>query len=282
MKKIICYIVGIMILSVFISCQGKESVVSWENGKLRVAASVIPIASMVNYIWWETVEVESLVPKWVEPYEYEISSEKTTAIQSSDLVFLLGIKAIDGFMFKHLSGVKSISLDVGIKTLEWKHETEEEHEIEGHVHVETSIEPHVWLSSYNALLIGANIRDALTKIRPEYKELYQKNYEEFIAELWTLFADFTEKNSGKELQSFFLEEDKFDYMLLELWIPLDKKHVNEEHEEGENQEEDDAEHNHELHDVVITWLDPLWKDDSREWYIQNMRENLEILQKLYK
>jgi hypothetical protein len=35
------------------------------------------------------------------------------------------------------------------------------------------------------------------------------------------------------------------------------------------------------YNLTILNLDPLWKDESAEWYLENLKENLENLKNIY-
>lgn len=145
MKKCI---VALVTLFVLFSCgESKSSVVKTiaEGEKIHVTTSIVPLASITNFIGWDNIEVNNLVPAWVSPHGFSLSPQDMIHVQKSDIVFLLGIQDIDGFLFKSLSGVKSIALDDWLQVLdsvsehnhddhagEEEEHSEEEHSEEGH------------------------------------------------------------------------------------------------------------------------------------------------------
>ena len=120
MKKVA---VGLVMLLALVSCgnesqvENKTKIVA-ENQKIQVTTSIVPLASIANYIGWEKVEVNNLVGAWASPHNFSLTPQHLISVQKSDIVFLLGIQDIDGFLFKSLSGVKSIALDTGLKVLD--------------------------------------------------------------------------------------------------------------------------------------------------------------------
>ena len=68
------------------------------NDIIKIETSIVPIASLTNYIGWDFVEVNSIVPAWVSPHGYDLKPEQMVDIAESDLVIYLDLEHIDGFL----------------------------------------------------------------------------------------------------------------------------------------------------------------------------------------
>lgn len=228
----------------------KDSSESKSVEKLEVTTSIIPLASITNYIGWDMVEATSLVPAGVSPHGFDLSPSQLVAIEKSDLVVLLWLDHIDWFLDKAVEDKENkITVKDGITLIEWwedehdEHEWhededwhEDEHEEEHSDHEEDEhdehekdedhgLDPHLWQSAENAYLISKNILDELVKLSPQNKEYFEANFEEFNKELSAVKSDFLENSKDKELSNFIVFHDAYNYLFKELGINLDYKHV---------------------------------------------------------
>lgn len=286
-----------------------------ENEKIQVNASIVPLASIVNYIGGEEVEVNSIIPVGVSPHGFDLQPQDMVSIKESDIVFLLGMQEIDGFLFKALSGVKSISLDEGLRILKAsEHDHDEEMAMgmlgdahrEGHVHAETLIDSHVWTGKVNTLLIAQTITKELSDLKPSKKEFFEKQYEMFAWELEKVFSEFKASVKEKKQKEFIVFHDAYNYLFHDLGINQEKKLVFRENvmsqpDSADMKELTDKVKLHGLnvffrepqfkdtaletfaskHNAQIFVLDPLGEDDSASGYFQNLKQNLEVLKNIY-
>ena len=81
---------------------------------------------------------------------------------------------------------------------------------EGHDHGDT--DPHVWISPKISQNLALSIKNALVEAAPEQKELFEKNYEQLIAELQKLDADFEEMAHNAPNKTFFVSHAAFGYI----------------------------------------------------------------------
>lgn len=86
--------------------------------------------------------------------------------------------------------------------------TEEGHE--GHDHGGT--DPHVWISPKISQNLALSIKNTLVETAPDHKETFEKNYEQLIAELQTLDADFEEMAHDAPNKTFFVSHAAFGYI----------------------------------------------------------------------
>lgn len=329
MKKIIVLLISLFL--VFSCTNNTRNTIleseKVENKKLNISTSIVPIASITRYIAWDFADVKSIVPVWVSPHWFDLKASQMIDIEKSDLVVFLWLDHIDNFLDKVLENKRNIRVSQDIKLLESKkhvheyenHEDEahlnpllkergqeeviENHEDEKEVH---SVDPHVWTSSINALMIASKIKNELVALMPENKEYFENNYANFKKELEDIKNDFLYKVSSKEISEFIVFHDAYNYLFDELSIDNDyklvfMKSVLSDPSSSEMKELIDEINIHWVNKVFrepqfkdsnlekIAWeynlsifiLDPLWKDSSKDWYINNYKNNLESLEKIY-
>ena len=179
-------------------------------------------------------------------------------------------------------------------------------EWEGHVHAESSIDPHVWTWKVNALLIAKKIQEELSKIQPSQADNFEINYNRFEAEIVKVFSDFDTLVEGKNQKEFIVFHDAYNYLLFDAGIDLEKKLIFRSNVMANPGSADMKELTDEvkLHGITsffvepqfeskalklfagennweILELDPLWSSIDAEGFIGNIKSNLEALSNIY-
>jgi len=315
MNKI--FILLFMLIALF-SCNNTENNKITEkievNKKIQITTSIIPLASIANYIWWDFVESKALVPSGVSPHSFDLKPKQIIDIEKSDLIVYLNIEHIDWFLNKAIEWKDNVlAVKDGIKILESvvhdhnEHEDEEHSEEEEHNEEEThSIDPHIWGNAKNANIIANKILNKLVKISPENKISFEKNLELFKNELNLAKKSFEDQIKGKKQNNFIVFHDAYNYLFNELNIDNSKKNIfrkNMLNDPNSSQMKElidkiwelgikaafkepqlDASNLKNLaseYKLEIFILDPLGGDFSAKWYIENYKNNLKSLLKIY-
>ena len=322
MKK---YIVGLLVLVFLSSCGVEEDsslpltdentelsqVQAWkekertEQTAISVTSSIVPIASVINAIGGEYVDVNTIVPAWVSPHGFDLSAQDVVAIENSEIAFIIGLEQIDGFLEKALEDKKYIELAEGMELLEAaahdhndhadehedehedghhddeEHHDEDEHEDE-HGHDEHSVDAHVWLGQENISAIAEKVRDELSLILPEQAEIFAANTETFKTDLAAIYTDFTEKTTGKSPREFIVFHDAYNYMMQSAGIDANLKvpfSENVLHETGTAHMAELIEEI-ELHGVVNIFTEPQFSDGNVQKFAQQYNLTVGILDPL--
>lgn len=288
-----------------------------ETTKIKVITSIIPLASIANYIGWEYVEANSLVPAWISPHSFDLKPNQMVDLEKSDLIVYLGLEHIDWFLNKPIENKNNIlSVAKNIKLIEYEahehkdeehyDEGEEIHENEDEEDESHSIDPHIWSSSENSYIIAKSILNKLSMISPENEDYFNANFEWFKNELEIAKKEFKENIKDKKQNNFIVFHDAYNYLFKEIEIDNSKKHIfrtnilsdpnskemkefiDEIKEEGINiafkEPQVDSSNLNSLsseHSLEIFILDPLWEDESKSWYIDNYKNNLKNLEYIY-
>lgn len=329
MKKLIIWIISAVVFIIIIiwivwyikfEVQNNDIYIetnSWNivkyNDILKIQTSITPIASITNYIAWDFAEVSSIIPAWVSPHWYDLKPEQMVNISKSDLVIYLNFDEIDAFLNKILKDKDKLIVSDWIDLYEWEehnheednHEEEnpEEHSDEEEIH---SVDPHIWTSSINAIVIAEKIKNKLIELDPENKIYFENNLISFKKELQTAKNNFLSNTKNKNQIKFIIFHDAYNYLFNDVNIDSNKKLVFQENilawpSSSKMKELIDEIKLHwvkiafrepQLNDsnlqklsndynLEILILDPLWFDNSKNWYIQNYKNNLESLEKIY-
>lgn len=222
--------------------------------KIAVTASIIPLASVINTIWGEYVEVNTIVPAGVSPHGFDLSARQMVEIEKSELVFMTGLDGIDAFLETSIAKEKQVYLADGIEFIETaahSHENEDglihdhfycdteqhqklwvdclKHDISPHTHnswenqKNYTFDPHVWLGKENIIQIAGKVKDELSQILPEQAEYFSENTQNFERELNAIYADFTAKTAWKTPSEFIVFHDAYNYLLESARIDLSLK-----------------------------------------------------------
>ena len=93
MKKALLFLFLPLVLAscgTTVPSENSENTVSQtSNEKLLVTASIIPLASVINTIGGDAVEVNTIVPAGVSPHGFDISAKQMVAITKSERVFMV-------------------------------------------------------------------------------------------------------------------------------------------------------------------------------------------------
>ncbi len=310
MKKII---ILLLLVFTFSSCSNveKESTNDW---KIKIVSSIIPFSSIVNYIWGNKVAVSTLIPSGVSPHNFDLKVKDMLKINDSDIIFSLWIEHIDWFLDKLETKNNIVKLIRWVNIL-YSNDSHEHNHNEKEVHYEEenyeekshNIDPHVWLWINNIKIISLRIKSELIKSSPENKDLFEKNYNNFIKELDLIVSNYKKNTLSLEQKDFIIYHDAYNYLFDSFWIEQWKKHIFQGIVWANNKIWDLKKLTHEIKEKNIKYifvepqfndsnirkianeysmdifvLDPLWEDSSSLWYLNNLEKNLENLSKIYK
>ncbi len=315
MKKII--ILAIFSFALF-SCDAKDSCLdsSWSfNKKTKkceysniITTSIVPIASITKNISSEDIIVKNIVSAGKSPHNFDLKASNLIDIENSKWIIIVWVEHIDSFLNKKIQNKNTLNLSENIELIEiWEeHSHHDTSQREGVGHKNHQKDPHIWNSPENVKIIAGKIKDFLVKITPENKETLKKNYKNFIKSVDKKVNDFKEKTKWKKQKYFIVFHDAYNYLFRDLGINSEKKLVfrksvlNEPNSKNmQDLIEEIKEHNIKIafiepqfksasfnrlakkYEIQTYVLDPLGQDETANWYLKNLENNLESLEKLF-
>ncbi|MDO8303223.1 MAG: metal ABC transporter substrate-binding protein, partial [Sedimentisphaerales bacterium] len=143
-----------------------------DGGKLRVAATIFPLADIARNIGGDKITVITIMPPGASPHTFEPTFEIIRQANGIKALFTVGC-GLDNWAQKvteSLGGtIAVIEVSKGISLRHFE---------------DGSADPHYWLSLANGGIIAKNIADSLIGLDPANKEYYLKNlaaYQQVLA-----------------------------------------------------------------------------------------------------
>ena len=164
MKKLI-YILTLFILS---ACGNTTQ----KSEKPILTVTLEPLRYFTEAIAGDNYEVVSMVPKGSSPESYDPTPQQLVNLSKSQAYFRIGYIGFEQAWMKKLEAncpdMKVYDTSQGIDLLRDKGHWHGDHFHEG------GVEPHVWNSTQNALIIADNIYQALCELDSTHQEDYRK------------------------------------------------------------------------------------------------------------
>ena len=164
MKKLI-YILTLFILS---ACGNTTQ----KSEKPILTVTLEPLRYFTEAIAGDNYEVVSMVPKGSSPESYDPTPQQLVNLSKSQAYLRIGYIGFEQAWMKKLEAncpnMKVYDTSKGIDLIRDKGHWHGDHFHEG------GVEPHVWNSTQNALIIADNIYQALCELDSTHKEDYQK------------------------------------------------------------------------------------------------------------
>ncbi len=206
MRFLIKYMIFIflILLSIFsfTACKN-ENKKDIENKKIKVSASIIPIADFAKQIGGDFIDVNIVIPPGANPHVFEPSPEQLVNFSDSDIFIFVG----SGFEFWKDKFISS-SGNKGMKLVELSKDEDllDEHEEHGHAK-----NPHIWISPKRALKFISIIEDSLSEIDPKHVNEYKNNADSFRKKLIELDKECEKEIANLKNKKFLSQHASWTY-----------------------------------------------------------------------
>ena len=166
------------------------------NSKLKVVSSFFPIDQFVGKVGGEAIERMLLIPKGVEPHDYEPTIKDIQRVDSADVLVYNGL-GFENWIGK-MSNPQKIDASEGLNAsyLDERNMT---------------FDPHVWLDPLLAKKQVENVRDGLIMIDPNHKDIYVNNSNNFLNELDNLDKKIRTDLESCKKKDFITFHNSFSY-----------------------------------------------------------------------
>lgn len=220
----------IVLLILFTAACGNNTVEDATNQEknevIQIYTTVYPLQYFAERIGGDAVSVSSIYPAGANEHTFEPTQQDMMSLADADLFFYIGL-GLEGFVenakktlanehVKMVATIDAVSDDQLDDSHSEHHEGSEEtseHTEEGHEHHDHgAVDPHVWISPKISQNLALAIKDSLIEAAPSQKDAFEKNYEELIAELQQLDADFSEMAQNSPNKTFFVSHSAFGYI----------------------------------------------------------------------
>src|SRR5699024_1282498 len=169
--------VALMAIFVLAACNGDDGSTNKDNQSepsdqpLQIITSFTLLEDMVKQIGGDRVEIHNLVPIGTDPHEYDPLPADMAAAEDADILFYNGLNLEGGDTGWFAKLVDSVGQnDDAIFEISAGVEPQYLTSTEG----ETEINPHGFLDPNIGIKMTENTRDALVKIDPDHKEIFEE------------------------------------------------------------------------------------------------------------
>jgi len=194
---VIVILLGSLVMAgVLLSGRGMPSS-SNEDDQLIVAATIFPLADIVQQVGGEAVRVVQLIPSGASPHSYQLTPAQVTSLQQARVIFAIGHGLDDAVVSSVLkiSDGSAVIVDEGIALRQ----------------LEGQDDPHYWLMVPNAEQIVLNVARSLARLDPVRAAQYQTNADRYTGELAELESELQAVAKTAEQRSFIALHDAWSY-----------------------------------------------------------------------
>jgi zinc transport system substrate-binding protein len=184
-----------LLISLIIPLLALPSAVS-ANDKLKVVVSIVPQKYFLDKIGGDLVDVSVMVLPGSSPATYEPKPQQMVGLTKARIYFAVGVPFEKVWLKKFISvnpEMTVVHTEEGIEKIFM--EVQDSHDEKTHQH--GIRDPHIWLSPPLVMVQSRNIFYALTRVDPEHKEVYTKNYKSFMREVVDLDLKIRDVFSGE-------------------------------------------------------------------------------------
>jgi len=196
MKRLITIILTTALALSLSACSKNPTKVN--NEKIEVYTTIYPLYFMAREIGGNKVSVTNIIPAGVSVHDWEPSTRDIANLTQADLVIYLGL-GLDTWITKTKSEDSKASYCQASKNVETIRE-------------DGAINPHVWLSPKNALIMANNVKDALINIAGNDDTYFEQNYESLKQRLLDLDKQYSQTLSNVSKKTFVAYHKAFSYI----------------------------------------------------------------------
>lgn len=205
----IAWVFVLLILAPLSGCRRMEEsgANTFADRTVRAVATTGMVADAVARVGKDRVDLTALMGPGVDPHLYQATAGDAGKIAGADVIFYNGLhlegKMTDIFEKMKAQGKRTTAVSDGISETMLLSPPE----------FEGAHDPHVWFDVALWMKAVKQVRNTLVEMDPDHEETYQRNTEEFLAELEACHAyvkEQTEKVS-KEQRVLITAHDAFNY-----------------------------------------------------------------------
>ena len=195
--------------------------------KLKVSVTFDAMKEFTEAVGGDKVEISTIIPDGTEPHDFEPKAQDLAGLSTAKVFVYSGFgmeswadKAVQAANNSDLVTVEASKGADPIKNTD-----------AGEIKEHGQYDPHIWLSLKGAEIETKNIKDGLVKADPSNKEVYEKNCDDFVSKLESLYTEYDQKFKSVSKKSFVTGHAAFGYLCRD--YGLSQNSVEDVYAEGE-------------------------------------------------
>ncbi|HWQ05759.1 MAG TPA: metal ABC transporter substrate-binding protein [Feifaniaceae bacterium] len=197
-----------LLAAVALAACGSAQPSAQADDQLAVTVTFDAIKEFAEAVGGDQVAVSVIIPTGTEPHDFEPKAQDLVGLSSADVFIYNGLgmetwvdDAVSAAGNEKLIVVDaSTGADAIVNT------------DEGEIAEHGQYDPHLWLGIKGAETEITNIKDAFVAADPDNKDYYETNCADYIAQLETLFNEYSAKFATVEKKSFVTGHAAFGYL----------------------------------------------------------------------
>ena len=185
--------------------------------KIQITVTVPPLADFVRNVCGPMVDVTTLIERHVDPHTYQPTFQQLASFRESDIYVQVGsgiefeVLLMENVLplFSHIlvcNASKNIKTTEGLNHHHTSQEDDDHEKYNDH-----GIDPHVWLSVHNAMIMVENIRDTLVEFDPPNKQYYKERASNYMLQLKQLKQNIHDTLKHIINRNFFVFHSAWQY-----------------------------------------------------------------------
>lgn len=199
------YVFLTVVLAITAVAAGCVSTPATEDGKPILLVTVPPMTEIVSAVAGDGFAVISVVPEGVSPHTYEPAPADVARFASADVWFTLsgGLLPLEDQVAAALADLRCVPTNSGIAAVAEAAGDGDE------------LDPHIWLSAKNGILMTESVRNGLAAQYPEYAGQFALNAEKYRASLTDVDAALHAAVEAMEPKTFLTTHGSFGYLAVD-------------------------------------------------------------------
>ena len=215
-------------LLLFNACEFPEN----NANKQIISVSILPQKFFIEKIAGDAFTINVLIPPGASPENYDATPKQIKALETSILYLKAGYIEFERNWIDEMANnfplLKIVDTSTGIELLQDKNDHHNNH------HHSSWIEPHLWMSPKNVKVISNTIFQSLVSIKPDQKEVFKRNLDNFLKQLEDLDTMIRSNLQPTTSKAFIIYHPALtyyanDYQLQQISIELDGKNPSARH-----------------------------------------------------
>ena len=197
-----------LLAAVALAACGSAQPSAQADDQLAVTVTFDAIKEFAEAVGGDQVAVSVIIPTGTEPHDFEPKAQDLVGLSSADVFIYngLGMETWVDDAVSAANNEKLVVVDASTGADAIVNTDEEEIAEHG------QYDPHLWLSIKGAETEITNIKDAFVAADPDNKDYYETNCADYIAQLETLFNEYSAKFATVEKKSFVTGHAAFGYL----------------------------------------------------------------------
>ncbi len=181
-----------------------------EVDRLKVVATIYPLAFFAQEIGGEEVSVRQLIPDNLEVHSWQPAISDILAVDEADLLIYNGA-TLDHWFEDDILSIIDSSDKIIVETTEGIELLEAESKNDDHEH-EGSDDPHTWISPFIAKQQAQKIYEALVEKDPTHADYYTERWQNLEERFEELDDRYMNELAAKQKEEIFVSHSAFGYL----------------------------------------------------------------------